>query len=826
MKKSPLRISFVAIYFLTTLCLFDQPGLAVTLVKDGKPVASIVVSDPILTAKPDSPRDGQKTADANPVQKVRLAAEELQRYIEKISGAKLPIISESEPVSGPVVLVGASKKTALLKLDIPSGLTSERKEEGYLIWAKNDTLVLAGNDEGPYQGTFFAVSEFLNRQGVRWFMPSEFGEVVPKCATIKIGNIEYRDKPDFIVRSWGGSGLAPELQRDDQIWELHNKLSVQPNQILQIPGDSWLRQYMPGKEMLTTHPEYFAKQFDGSIDPYMVNLTNPDVVKIVADKVKAKIVEERKKDPNFNSLGFAPDDGIPMDFTKETMALNQGFTAPGGRDGVPTELSISEEWFRFINNVIEEVLKDYPGFIITSNGYANRTFPPEGVKLNPNMGIMFAAIWCDLLHAYDDHKSWQSVMQGQELQRWGQICPHVFIYNYNYPLLVHNATPMPMTRKLARNMPLIKKWGIVGFEDEQAYQWMAHSIQTFYLRAKLYWHANDDAKAILNDYFEKWYGPAAKPSQAYWDAIEDTLEKTPILCHEDRVMPWVYTDELIASMEKSEQEAEKLAQEEPFKTRVRLDRLILEHLKGYMAMNRAEFIGDYAKAIREADYMLIQRDELHKISGYFAQPWVSYKVDARRNLCCTDRYWSVVDRKAFYETLLDMTSGKTGDLIVKAPREVKFTLDSADLGRIGRWYDSGFDRSSWRMIDTATPFYLQGDNMYSKQGVPYVGLMWYVFELDVPSSAIGKTIHVHAPIVATEAWVWTNGQYSGHRPYVEAYMRPGCTVDFDVTSQVKAGQNVIAFRVSTGLSHDEAAEGFDGPLFLYSPKSDQAAAAK
>ena len=109
--------------------------------------------------------------------------------------------------------------------------------------------------------------------------------------------------------------------------------------------------------------------------------------------------------------------------------------------------------------------------------------------------------------------------------------------------------------------------------------------------------------------------------------------------------------------------------------------------------------------------------------------------------------------------------------------------------------------------------------MLDQRGVSYVGYMWYVFTLELPKSAIGKPIHVYAPIVATEAWVWTNGEYTGHRPYSDAYIRP-LPLEFDVTKQVKAGKNVIGVRVSTSLSRIQVAEGFQGPLFLYSPKGE------
>ncbi|MGD0090848.1 MAG: DUF4838 domain-containing protein [Planctomycetota bacterium] len=808
--------ALVACLPLALLCVGASPVLAATLVQDGKPAATIIVAKEACDAKPWKPAVG---TSGLPAQKVRLAAEELQGYIEKISGAKLAIVSDDQapalPKGQAAILVGASKQTEPLKLNIPSGLTTARQEEGYVIIAKGDTLVLAGNDKGPYQGTFYAVAELLNRLGVRWFMPSAFGECVPKQSTIVVNDVEFRDQPSFFVRSWNGN-LAPELHADDAIWRLRSKLTLDHNALIAIPGDSYLRQYLPDKELLKTHPEYFAKHLDGSVDENMISLSNPEAARLVAEKVKARIKAERAKNPEFNSLGFAPDDGLPMDLGKETMTASLGFPDLVGREGVITELSISEEWFRFMNKVCEEVVKDYPDFILTTNGYANRTLPPEGVKPHPNLGIMFAAIWSDLLHSFDDPKSWQQQVQGQLLQRWGRICPRVFVYNYNFPMLVTGLTPMPLTRKIARNTPLIKKWGIVGFEDEQTFPWMAHGITSFYLRAKLYWNADANAKAILGDYFNTWYGPAAAPAQAYWDAIEEALESTPLLGHEDRILPYVYSDKLTEELEKQEARAEELAKDEPCKTRVRVDRLILEHLKGYLAMNRAEFLGNYPEALKQAERMFQQREALNRISGYFSIPETK---DPHRVYFSGSYYWNLTDRKAFYQKLLDLTTGKTGQLLVKAPREVKFSLDDADLGRYARWHDPGFDRSKWRMIDTATPFYLQGDGMLDQRGIPYVGPVWYVFELDVPQEKIGQPIHVFAPAVVAEAWVWTNGEFSGHRPYQEAYIRPA-SLDFDVTKQLKPGRNVIGVRVSTSSSRIQASEGFQGPLFLYSPKAE------
>jgi hypothetical protein len=49
----------------------------------------------------------------------RRAAEELQRFLKEISGARLPIVTDAAAVSGDVVLVGKSDVLDRLGLNIP-----------------------------------------------------------------------------------------------------------------------------------------------------------------------------------------------------------------------------------------------------------------------------------------------------------------------------------------------------------------------------------------------------------------------------------------------------------------------------------------------------------------------------------------------------------------------------------------------------------------------------------------------------------------------------------------------------------------------------------
>src|SRR5882762_11792253 len=144
------------------------------LVEEGRPKATIVTA-------------------GKPSENAAAAARELQHYLRKMSGAELPILTDEQETTGPVIWVGASRFTEkLADLKIPSGLTPQLREEGFVVQCRGDRLVVAGNDAGPYFGTRYAAVELLHRLGVRWFMPGEFGEVIPQTRTVSISEMEVR----------------------------------------------------------------------------------------------------------------------------------------------------------------------------------------------------------------------------------------------------------------------------------------------------------------------------------------------------------------------------------------------------------------------------------------------------------------------------------------------------------------------------------------------------------------------------------------------------------------------------------------------------------
>src|ERR1043166_3829599 len=179
---------------------------AFVLVQEGRPAATIVLAE-------------------KPAENARLAAQELQRYVRKMSGAELPIVTDAQAPSTPLILVGQSRLTdKVAGLQIPSGRTASLREEGFVVQCRGDQMVLAGNDEEPYLGTRYAVVELLHRLGVRWFMPGEFGEMIPEARTLAIAEMEVRQRPDFTMRNyWQHS--RDKMADEDYVWKIHHKMN-------------------------------------------------------------------------------------------------------------------------------------------------------------------------------------------------------------------------------------------------------------------------------------------------------------------------------------------------------------------------------------------------------------------------------------------------------------------------------------------------------------------------------------------------------------------------------------------------------------------------
>ncbi|HMC27784.1 MAG TPA: DUF4838 domain-containing protein [Verrucomicrobiae bacterium] len=757
------------------------------LVQEGRPKATIVTA-------------------AKPSENAAAAARELQHYVRKMSGAELPILIDEQETTGPVILVGASRFTEKLPdLKIPSGLTPQLREEGFVVQCRGDRLVLAGNDAGPYFGTRYAVVELLHRLGVRWFMPGEFGEVIPQTRTVSISEMEVRQRPDFTMRNYW-QHARDNMAKEDYEWKIHHKMNPKMQDWFGVPGDSSIRGYMPGKEVFKAHPDWFALKRDGARDQNMVCMTSTGMIGHFVARVKADAQAGKK----FSA--FAPDDGMPRCYCERCQKIANGFDGYGANDRDPlVEASISNEWFHFIDAVLDEVNKEFPEHKIATNGYANRDIPPEipGFNRRHNLVVMFANICACTMHAYDDPHCWQMQRQGQMIQQWGRLCDKVWLYDYNYTMLVSKFTITPMVSRLRRNIPLLKEWGLIGFHDQDEADWALTGIPTRLVRAALEWDTKTEVDGFLSDFYTRWFGRAAVPMKSYYDALEAAFASSPVHGHEDVVLNSIYTPALLKKLEAPMQQAEKRAESDAEKLHVRLERGMFDYVRDYVAMEAAKRECEFASAAGIAEGLLKRQKELNQVSPFLGyEPYAVYAPD-----------W---EAKRMHG-LAGKSAGPEGKLLALLPEAARGRTDPFDDGRYERWQDVNFDDSRWQRLLTTTGW--DGQGFSDEHGHAYRGLMWYRQSVDIPAEAAGKSVWLFAPAVVNEAWVWVNGQYAGHRAHKMPWFRPQ-PVELEISSLMLPGKrNQITFRVLNNIDVF-GASGIYERMFIYAREPGSRASGK
>ncbi len=88
--------------------------------------------------------------------------------------------------------------------------------------------------------------------------------------------------------------------------------------------------------------------------------------------------------------------------------------------------------------------------------------------------------------------------------------------------------PEPKIGQVATELPYFHKVGVFGCRVETMQLW-AHHAPGLYLATRLYWDVSADSKAVMKDFFSKFYGPAEKPIHAYFDLLEKSYREAN--CH-------------------------------------------------------------------------------------------------------------------------------------------------------------------------------------------------------------------------------------------------------------------------------------------------------
>ncbi|OHB53908.1 MAG: hypothetical protein A2Y12_09450 [Planctomycetes bacterium GWF2_42_9] len=489
--------------------------------------------------------DAKIVVDQNAPSSVQLAASELKYYIEKSTGASLPICNEIEPGNKSItILLGVSSYTQAANIS-----TSSLKDDGFKIVCKNNILGIIGKDYNgppiyglcnPWQynevynphlklgafgstGTLNGVYHFLEKYlGIRWYMPDEIGTVIPKTNVLKIPLINYTICPDFEYRYAWFCNFADS--NEGAMWYKRAGFGA----ACPVQAMHSFEQFLKYKD---SHPEYFAL-IDGQRDFSNLSvimgggnlcLSNPSV----AEQWAEDIIKYFDENPSHSYFPLAPGDGMKR--ICECQRCQSQIDPNMGIDG-----KFSNYIWSFINKVAEKLAKKYPEKKVCCIAYEGYNAPPTSIeKLSLNVAVFV----CKVRAAYSDEQ--YKKLMNEKLSKWRTIASNVYTWEYYlYSDPPWKGFPINFAHNISQDLESLK--GRIKGEFIQAeimtdsaamgtnnapaafsrfyYSGMRHL--NLYVTAKLYWNANLDVDELLAEYYEKFYGPAADQMKNFWTKSE------------------------------------------------------------------------------------------------------------------------------------------------------------------------------------------------------------------------------------------------------------------------------------------------------------------
>lgn len=485
------------------------------LTRDGQPAVTIVIA-------------------AEPTAAATFGAQELQWHVQKITGAQLPIAHDTEPVTGPRILVGPSAATTRPDLDV-----QQFADQEYLIRFLDHDLVLLGKDEA----TSYAVHDFLERFcNVRWYGPGDSQMVFPETDTLVVEQREVRRRPAFAWRTmfpWTQFKMARELYSQPSNEELSlfwRRLRMGGeayacNHSLEGYYDRfWMRNPHHPEVFVAEHHDWFAQGYSASEreayggQPPQLCYSHPGVVdQVVADARRYFDGEGAARGAEAAGKFFAL---VPMDrggrghWCKCPDCQSKVDPQRLAENSFDSNGSASDYWFRFVNKVARELAKSHPDKYISTLAYAGYSYSPHNVQLEPNVTVQMC------LHT---RNCWAPGMRQDELrwyQDWVNREPNRPLYLWLYHCVpeLHNVDGPPFrcfpgfhAHTIGKQFRTFARDGIRGAFVEG----VSDQVDA-YITIKLLDDPSLDVDALLEEFFTRYYGPAAQPMKKFYLCVEET----------------------------------------------------------------------------------------------------------------------------------------------------------------------------------------------------------------------------------------------------------------------------------------------------------------
>lgn len=531
MKPSAIRI-----YVLATLACFSTSAAnaAPWIVEDGQARAEIVIAD-------------------KPARAAEFGASELQTYVEKITCCRLDILTSPSDTMPVKIFVGENKAAR------QAGVTADGLgRDAFRIVSGPDWLALVGNDvefvprepwarhhgqwlgetkkaweelaghpwRNPvasriyknynkhldvwsydHRGSLNAVYAFLRELGVRWYMPGELGEIVPKTRDLALPEINRTVRPAFEVRSVSRPMLCSS-DLEDALWYL--RIGANDQYGILHHG---LRNLTEHADQRAAHPEYFVQLANGKRD----NESETANACLSSEGfVRETVAFARLMFDHYDLpiVSVMPHDGFThcqCDECRDQATLDRGAS---GRS--------SDYVWSFVVRVANELAETHPGRKVFCGAYSSYRLPPLTIDQLPDNVLVQITNGRPIRELDDEIHQYTAELRAQ----WLAKTDNPLSLTLNYTPFTNRGAYRP------QYWPHVIARGIQASHDQVwredvwlssgkgglHYPGMAHLNP--YVISRFWWDPEQDVDALLEEYYRLFYGPAAAEMGAFIEFCE------------------------------------------------------------------------------------------------------------------------------------------------------------------------------------------------------------------------------------------------------------------------------------------------------------------
>lgn len=417
------------------------------------------------------------------------AANVLQQYLLRISGAALPVIRANQHFSPYEIVLGQNERLDDLQVAIDF---KSLKEDGFVIRTDSSRLIIAGGNE---KGTLYGAYTFLEKYlGCRMYSPTV--QVVPQKKRIEIGNINDRQVPVISFRD-----THYRVTWDSAYTEWH-KLDHDP-QGNRTDWGMWVHTFnelVPPQSYYNEHPEYYSL-VKGKRIPTQLCLANPEVLAITIQNLRKKIAQN----PRAKYWSVSQNDNKDYCTCDHCKQIDDAEGSPSGS----------------IVNFVNQVADQFPDYMISTLAYEYGRRAPRTLKPKENVNIMLCSIEAYRHKALTEDTASADFVN--DVKEWGKIAKDIIVWDYVIQFN-HLVSPFPNLHVLQPNIKFFADNGVNAmFEQGNREVGGEFAALRAYLISKLLWNPDENVDTLMSDFLNGYYAAAAAPIGRYINEMRTAL---------------------------------------------------------------------------------------------------------------------------------------------------------------------------------------------------------------------------------------------------------------------------------------------------------------